>query len=156
MEHLKLFAARLNIPRLIRVCEEQQHWRELVFLYVAYDEYDNAALVMMAHSPTAWEHVQFKDVAVKVSNAEVYYKAVSFYLEQHPDLLVDLLKVRARPSGYGCFLKFACTDVRIYSVASLEHPFIHTRALILPTAYKTLPGNSCRQDEPVGHSLRRG
>ena len=95
MEHLKLFAARLNIPRLIRVCEEQQHWRELVFLYVAYDEYDNAALVMMAHSPTAWEHVQFKDVAVKVSNAEVYYKAVSFYLEQHPDLLVDLLKVWA-------------------------------------------------------------
>ena len=37
MEHLKLFAARLNIPRLIRVCEEQQHWRELVFLYIAYD-----------------------------------------------------------------------------------------------------------------------
>ena len=67
MEHLKLFAARLNIPRLIRVCEEQQHWKELVFLYIAYDEYDNAALVMMAHSPVAWEHVQFKDVAVKVS-----------------------------------------------------------------------------------------
>ena len=69
MEHLKLFAARLNIPRLIRVCEEQQHWRELVFLYIAYDEYDNAALVMMAHSPVAWEHVQFKDVAVKVQAA---------------------------------------------------------------------------------------
>ena len=49
-----------------------------------------------ARSPTAWEHVQFKDVAVKVSNVEVYYKAVSFYLEQHPDLLVDLLKARAR------------------------------------------------------------
>ena len=65
MEHLKLFSARLNIPRLIRACEEQHHWRELVFLYVAYDEYDNAALVMMAHSPAAWEHVQFKDVAVK-------------------------------------------------------------------------------------------
>ena len=48
---------------------------------------------MMAHSPVAWEHVQFKDVAVKVSNVEVYYRAVSFYLEQHPDLLVDLLKV---------------------------------------------------------------
>ena len=59
-------------------------------------EYDNAALVMMAHSPVAWEHVQFKDVAVKVSNVEVYYRAVSFYLEQHPDLLVDLLKVCVR------------------------------------------------------------
>ena len=31
----------------------------------------------------------------QVSNGEVYYKAVSFYLEEHPDLLVDLLKVPA-------------------------------------------------------------
>ena len=30
---------------------------------------------------------------MQVSNVEVYYRAVSFYLEQHPDLLVDLLKV---------------------------------------------------------------
>lgn len=27
--------------------------------------------VMMTHSPEAWEHVQFKDVAVKVSSSEV-------------------------------------------------------------------------------------
>jgi hypothetical protein len=94
MEHLKLFSARINIPRLIRVCEEYHHWKELVFLYIQYDEYDNAALVMMSHSPVAWEHVQFKDVAVKVSNVEVYYKAITFYLEEHPELLTDLLKVR--------------------------------------------------------------
>ena len=93
MEHLKLFSTRLNIPRLIRVCEDYHHWKELVFLYIQYDEYDNAALVMMNHSPLAWEHVLFKDVAVKVSNVEVYYKAISFYLEEHPDLLNDLLKV---------------------------------------------------------------
>ena len=31
-----------------------------------------------------------------MSNGEVYYKAVSFYLEEHPDLLVDLLKVPRR------------------------------------------------------------
>jgi clathrin heavy chain len=34
MEHLKLFGKRLNIPRLIRVCEEQGHWKELVHLYI--------------------------------------------------------------------------------------------------------------------------
>ena len=95
MEHLKLFASRLNIPRLIRVCEDHHHWRELVYLYIQYDEYDNAALVQIAHSPIAWEHVLFKDVAVKVSNLEVYYRAVSFYLAEHPELLVDLLKVRS-------------------------------------------------------------
>jgi clathrin heavy chain len=27
MEHLRLFSTRLNIPRLIRVCEEQQQWK---------------------------------------------------------------------------------------------------------------------------------
>ena len=94
MEHLKLFAARLNIPQLIRVCEELELWRELTFLYVQYDEYDNALGVMVAHSPLAWEHVLFKDVAVKVKAADTLYRGISFYLEEHPDLLNDLLKVR--------------------------------------------------------------
>ena len=73
----------------------ERFWGQQLFYFHLHgvQEYDNAALVMMAHSPVAWEHVQFKDVAVKVSNVEVYYRAVSFYLEQHPDLLVDLLKV---------------------------------------------------------------
>ena len=34
-----------------------------------------------------------------MSNGEVYYKAVSFYLEEHPDLLVDLLKVPHQTFG---------------------------------------------------------
>jgi clathrin heavy chain len=35
-----------------------------------------------------------QDVAVKVSNTEVLYRGITFYLEEHPDLLNDLLKVR--------------------------------------------------------------
>ncbi|WIA40738.1 hypothetical protein OEZ86_004423 [Tetradesmus obliquus] len=92
MEHLKLFGKRLNIPRLIRVCEEQGHWKELVHLYIQYDEYDNAAHAMIAHSPVAWEHVTFKDVAIKVSNVDVYYKGIRFYLQEHPELLADVMK----------------------------------------------------------------
>lgn len=57
---------------------------------------------MMNHSGVAWEHVHFKDVAVKVSNVEVYYKAISFYLEEHPDLLNDLLKVGTVCSHTAC------------------------------------------------------
>ena len=60
MEHLKLFSAKLNIPKLIRVCEEMTHWKELAFLYVAYDEYDNAATCMITHSEEAWDNIQFK------------------------------------------------------------------------------------------------
>ncbi|KAF6255267.1 clathrin heavy chain [Scenedesmus sp. NREL 46B-D3] len=92
MEHLKLFGKRLNIPRLIRVCEEQGHWKELVHLYIQYDEYDNAAHCMIAHSPVAWEHVTFKDVVIKVSNVDVYYKGIRFYLQEHPELLADVMK----------------------------------------------------------------
>jgi clathrin heavy chain len=46
-------------------------WSELVFLYVKYDEFDNAALAMMERSPNAWEHNQFKEIIVKVANVEM-------------------------------------------------------------------------------------
>ncbi|EEC68683.1 hypothetical protein OsI_37138 [Oryza sativa Indica Group] len=95
MEHIKLFSTRLNIPKLIRACDEQQHWKELTYLYIQYDEFDNAATTIMNHSPDAWDHMQFKDVAVKVANVELYYKAVHFYLQEHPDLINDLLNVLA-------------------------------------------------------------
>ncbi|XP_042456042.1 clathrin heavy chain 1-like [Zingiber officinale] len=95
MEHIKLFSTRLNIPKLIRACDEQQHWKELTYLYIQYDEFDNAATTIMNHSPDAWDHMQFKDVIVKVANVELYYKAVHFYLQEHPDLINDALHVLA-------------------------------------------------------------
>eukprot|EP00983_Pelagomonas_calceolata_P104268 1159005-Pelagomonas_calceolata.AAC.9 len=60
-----------SLPAKFIVCDEQQHWKELTYLYTQYDEWDNAANTMMAHSPAAWEHVLFKDVSIKVSNVEV-------------------------------------------------------------------------------------
>lgn len=95
MEHIKLFSTRLNIPKLIRACDEQQHWKELTCLYIQYDEFDNAATTIMNHSPEAWEHMQFKDVIVKVASVELYYRAVHFYLEEHPDIINDVLNVLA-------------------------------------------------------------
>ncbi|CAL5434947.1 unnamed protein product [Camellia sinensis] len=95
MEHIKLFSTRLNVTKLIRACDEQQHWKELTYLYIQYDEFDNAAATIMNHSPEAWDHLQFKDVVVKVGSVELYYKAVHFYLEEHPDLINDLLNVLA-------------------------------------------------------------
>lgn len=114
MEHLKLFWSRLSewaeyralwakqaddrplpsdIPKVLRAAEQAHLWPELVFLYVHYDEFDNAALAMMERSADAWEHNQFKEVVVKVANVEIYYKALNFYLEQQPLLLNDLLSV---------------------------------------------------------------
>ncbi|KAL1987693.1 hypothetical protein VTN96DRAFT_2934 [Rasamsonia emersonii] len=93
MEHLKLFWSRINIPKMIRACEEANLWPELVFLYCHYDEWDNAALAMMERAADAWEHHSFKDIIVKVANLEIYYRALNFYLEEQPLLLTDLLQV---------------------------------------------------------------
>ena len=56
------------------------------FLWVRYDEYDNAAMVMMNHVE-AWTHQQFMDVVTKAGNVENYYRAVDFYLSHQPLLL---------------------------------------------------------------------
>jgi len=47
----------------------------------------------MERAADAWEHNQFKDVIVRAANLEIYYKALSFYLEEQPMLLPDLLTV---------------------------------------------------------------
>ncbi|KAG2194961.1 hypothetical protein INT47_002817 [Mucor saturninus] len=93
MEHLKLYVSRINMPKVIRACADVHLWRELVFLYVNYDEYDNAVTAMMDHSVDSWEHSAFKEIIVKVSNIELYYKALKFYLAEQPLLLNDLLSV---------------------------------------------------------------
>lgn len=89
MEHLKIFWARINIPKVIRACELAHLWPELIFLYCHYDEWDNAALAMMERAADAWEHQSFKDLIVKVANLEIYYRAVCYpiliSLERHTD-----------------------------------------------------------------------
>lgn len=92
MEHLKLFWSRINIPKMIRACEEAHLWPELIFLYCHYDEWDNAALAMMERAADAWEHHSFKDIIVKVANLEIYYRAINHYLQEQPLLLTDLLQ----------------------------------------------------------------
>jgi len=91
MDHLKAHFSRTNIPRVMRVCEKNQQWRELCFLHVHYDEFDNAALVMMSHSSVAWEHREFKEIMMKVANTDIVYKAIQFYLDEQPMLTRDLL-----------------------------------------------------------------
>lgn len=92
-DHIKLFWSRINIPKVIKAAEDAHLWRELVFLYAHYDEWDNAALTMIEKSADNFDHPYFKEVIVKVANLEIYYKAINFYVNEHPSLLVDLLSV---------------------------------------------------------------
>jgi len=91
MDFIKLNTAKLNIPKLIQACERHYHWEHAVFLYMHYDEFDSAANTMMAHSPTAFAHDQFQMILQKVSNTEIYYRAIQFYLDEQPMQVNSLL-----------------------------------------------------------------
>lgn len=109
MEHLKLFWQRVNIPKVIRATEQAHLWPELVFLYIVYDEPDNAALAMMERL-SDWDHSQFKKVIVKVANMEIAYKAVSFYIGHQPNLLPDLLAALTPRLDHGRVVKILQAD----------------------------------------------
>ncbi len=93
LEHLKLFWSRINIPKVIRATETAHLWPELIFLYAHYDEWDNAALTMIEKAASSFDHSSFKEIIVKVANLEIYYKAINFYVNEHPSLITDLLTV---------------------------------------------------------------
>ncbi|KAI0716028.1 clathrin heavy chain 1 [Cerioporus squamosus] len=148
MEHLKLFVSRINIPKVIKAAERAHLWPELVFLYIKYDEFDNAALAMIERSADAWEHNQFKDVVVRVANVEIYYKALTFYLQEQPTLLTDLLSVMIPRIDHGRVVRmFQQIDhiplIRSYLIA-VQHLNIeavndaYNNLLIEEEDYKTL------------------
>merc|ERR1719443_2509659 len=94
-DFIKMNTQKLNIPKLIQACERHSLWEQVVFLYMQYDEFDSAANCMMAHSPTAFGHDQFQMIMQKVSNMEIYYKAITFYLDEEPMQLCSLLNAIA-------------------------------------------------------------
>ncbi|CEF64357.1 Clathrin heavy chain [Strongyloides ratti] len=92
-EHLELFWSRVNIPKVLKACEAAHLWSDLVFLYDKYEEYDNAVITVINHPTEAWREQHFKEMIQKVANVELFYKAMSFYLDYKPNLLNDLLNV---------------------------------------------------------------
>ena len=58
LEHCKVFWARINIGKLIRICEVGEHWEVQCFLYEKFDEFDNAVMV---RPPTTWTTIQNDD-----------------------------------------------------------------------------------------------
>jgi len=91
MDHIKLWWGKLNISQLLVSCQQNLHWPETVFLYTHYEQHENAVDVMMSQSAACWKHDLFKEILGKVSNTEVYYRAMEFYLRENPMLLNDLL-----------------------------------------------------------------
>merc|ERR1719409_2487995 len=92
MEHCKVFFSKLNVGKVVRACEKNRLFPPAVYLYMADKQYDNAVKVMMDRAP-AWDNDLFLDSITKVRNAEIMYKAVTFYLTMHPTLFTRMMEV---------------------------------------------------------------
>lgn len=91
-EHIKIFHNRINKNKLLRACERARCWDETVYLYKMDNQHDNAVRTMIEHS-ICFQHDLFLECVQKVRNQEVGYKAIGFYLEEHPLQLERLLQV---------------------------------------------------------------
>lgn len=92
MDFIRNYFQKLNVSKLLRVCERYLLWNEAVYLHSNYDEHDNAIKIMMEHSPSAFKHEAFSNIIQKVTNNELLYKAIDFYLEEEPQHLCELLR----------------------------------------------------------------
>jgi len=50
-------------------------------------------MVIIEHSPVAWKHDLFCQTLQKVTNTNLYYEAIRFYIDEQPQLINDMLKV---------------------------------------------------------------
>jgi clathrin heavy chain len=90
MDHIKFFYQRLNMTTLLQECRKSLHWNEVVFLYSHWDQYDNAVDTMIHYAADCWDNKHFKELCLQ-ANSEVSYRAIDFYIEEHPLLLNELL-----------------------------------------------------------------
>lgn len=75
---------------------------------------------MIDHSPSAFNHETYLQLIVKVSNNDLYYKSINFYLEEQPLQVNELLKALANRIDL-----VKCTNVvRKLGIVQLVEPFL--------------------------------
>jgi clathrin heavy chain len=120
MDHCRNYYDKMNVPKVIRICELHYQWPEVVFLHTHYNGYDNALMVMMEHSPSAWKHDLFCQTLQKVTNSNLYSEALRFYIDEQPQLLNDMLKVISNKLD----LSTTVYELRKYDALALALPFL--------------------------------
>merc|ERR1719203_897047 len=75
---------------------------------------------MMSHSPVAYSHDKFLMIMQKVSNMELYYRAIQFYIDENPMQLNALLNTVAAKADHARIVQ----QVRKTGQLSLILPFL--------------------------------
>lgn len=92
MDYCRQSYEKFNVPKVIRICEQFNHWNEVVFLHCHYNGHDQAIEVMIQHSPICFKHDLFTQTLQKISNTLLYNEAIHFYIQEDPQDINDMLK----------------------------------------------------------------
>ena len=92
LEFIRANYAKMQPAKVIRCTRDNQQWKALTFLYMSGQDYDHAAEVMIEHSADAWDHVELREALAKAHKTELLYRAVDFYLLEHPGLVNEFLQ----------------------------------------------------------------
>jgi clathrin heavy chain len=120
MDHCRNYYSNMNVHKVIRNCEQNYCWEEVVFLYSHYNGYDQALNTMIEHSPLCWKHDLYCQVLRKVTNSNLYNKSIDFYVKEQPQLLNDMLKV----IGSKVDLSTTVAQLKKNSALALAAPFL--------------------------------
>ena len=120
MDHCRNYYSNMNVHKVIRNCEQNYCWEEVVFLYSHYNGYDQALNTMIDHSPLCWKHDLYCQVLRKVTNSNLYNKSIDFYVKEQPQLLNDMLKV----IGSKVDLSTTVNQLKKNSAIALAAPFL--------------------------------
>jgi clathrin heavy chain len=90
LDHVNMYPKKINTHKMIAACEKYHHWNVLRVLHVGNEDWLAATGAMMQHVD-AWDHEVFKDVTSHLGSSDIVYSAITFYVVNHPDLLMDFL-----------------------------------------------------------------
>jgi clathrin heavy chain len=93
LDHLKQCYERVALFKVIKVLLQMHMWNELTFAYEKYNEIDNAINTMMQHPTMAWNHAHFKDLIAQISNPDILYRSINFYLTYDPKEVEEVLGI---------------------------------------------------------------
>ena len=122
MDHCRNYYSNMNVHKVIRNCEQNYCWEEVVFLYSHYNGFDQALTTMIEHSPLCWKHDLYCQVLRKVTNSNLYNKSIDFYVKEQPQLLNDMLKVISSKVD----LSTTVNQLKKNSALALAAPFLRS------------------------------
>eukprot|EP00659_Diplonema_papillatum_P014992 gene14992-22888_t len=92
MGFLKLYAAKVNRKEVLHVCETQHLWAEARFLHACDENWDAVLKTVLDHPSPAWDHALFMEACSKATVMDHLYSGITFYLEDHPELALEVLR----------------------------------------------------------------